>query len=113
MLTAIVRDTALLSNFLQLFTNKILELTIKTELLACDSIRQKIGFSLLYELSEPQPGKGVELPSSKKFWAESLDVSRPSLYRELGMMEREGLIRLAGKKIYIIDRAGLMEILAK
>ncbi|HAK74197.1 MAG TPA: hypothetical protein DCP36_12560 [Sporomusaceae bacterium] len=113
MLTAIARDTALLSNFLQLFANKILELTIKTELLACDSIRQKIGFSLLYELSEPQPGKGVELPSSKKFWAESLDVSRPSLYRELGMMEREGLIRLAGKKIYIIDRAGLMEILAK
>lgn len=112
LLEAIARDPALLSNFLQLFANKILELTIKTELLACDSIRQKIGFSLLYELKELTPEQGIELPFSKKFWAESLDVSRPSLYRELSLMEREGLIRLTGKRIVIKDRPGLMEILA-
>lgn len=67
------------------------------ELLACDSIRQKIGFSLLYELKELSPEQGIELPFPKKFWAESLDVSRPSLYRELSRMEREGLFQLTGR----------------
>lgn len=35
------------------------------ELLACDSIRQKIGFSLLYELKELSPEQGLNCSSRK------------------------------------------------
>lgn len=113
MITMISGDATILTNFLLLFANKILELTVKTELLSCDSIRQKIIFSLLYELQEFSREMTVRLPFSKKFWAESLDVSRPSLYRELCAMEREELIRLEGKTIIMVNKQGLLAILAK
>ena len=40
-----------------------------------------------------------------------LAVTRPALSRELGAMQREGLISLNGREIVIKDKAGLEEYL--
>lgn len=113
MLNMISRDTTILSNFLLLYADKILELNIRTELLSYNSISQKISFSLIYELNKYYRGTTVILPFSKKFWAESLDVSRPSLYRVLRDMESAGIIRLSGKSITILNKNKLSHILSE
>lgn len=37
---------------------------------------RKLVFRWLYELKELSPEQGIELPFPKKFWAESLDVTK-------------------------------------
>ena len=44
---------------------------------------------------------------SREAMADYMGVTRPSLSRELGKMQTEGLIRLEGRRIIVTDQEGL------
>jgi hypothetical protein len=49
----------------------------------------------------------VELPVSKEVVARLLSMPRPSLSRELISMEGDGLIKVSGRVIWLVDVASL------
>jgi len=98
-------------NLLRIFSHTVLMLNKKIELFSDSSIRKKIAFVLLYH-SESKNTPTIELPLSKQSWAEHLNVSRPSLSRELSSMEEEGMIRISGRRITITDRDRLEQIIS-
>lgn len=83
------------SNKAQTLSSKIKEVTLKT-------IRQKI-CEFLVEEYEESGDTTIKLPMSKKNWADSLGVQRPSLSRELIKLKEEGLIDYDKEYIYIKD----------
>ena len=58
-------------------------------------------------------GDSVLIPESVSNWAMILNVSRPSLHRELRKLEESGLIRYAPPRIRILDPEGLERFLRK
>ena len=52
------------------------------------------------------------IPESVSKWAMMMNVSRPSLHRELKRLESEGIIYYHLPVIEILDREGLEEILS-
>lgn len=74
-------------------------------------LREKIAAWLL-ERADRGGSLDVRLPFSKEELAEFLGVARPSLSRELSAMERDGLIRVEGRLVRIVDRRALEETLA-
>ena len=103
-------DAELCSNLIGLFADSVLHLERRLELFSCSSIKRKIAFYLL----QPENQTGdcqVCLPFPKKTWAEYLNVSRPSLCRELRELVDAGILLVKGKTIRIIDEKALKEIL--
>lgn len=69
-------------------------------------IAQRIAFFLLNE--SLQSGKpAVPIPGSMTKWASMMNMSRPSLHRELRRIEGQGAIRVASSEVEIVDRAAL------
>ena len=95
-------------NLMSIFAMKAYNLSGKVRLLGCGSIREKIS---LYLIENQTPsGEIAKNPSSEEL-ADYLNVTRPSLSRELGNMEKEGIIRLDGRKIVIVSQEKLEEYL--
>ncbi|WIF95713.1 Crp/Fnr family transcriptional regulator [Caminicella sporogenes] len=105
------KDSCLLSNFLSSFADRVLLLNLKTELLSYSSIQQKIAFSLLYLMDEYKHNNVIFLPYSKKTWSEHLNVSRPSLFRELKILCNQKIIYIENRKITILNEDALIDIL--
>ena len=59
------------------------------------------------QVSEIISTQAVELPSSKEVIARLLAMPRPSFSRELISMEQDGLIRVSGRVIWLLDIHGL------
>lgn len=105
----ILNDSLINKNIINLMAKSILKLNQKAELLSYSSIKEKIAFSLL-SWSEEQKSDKVKVPYSKKMWSEYLNVSRPSLYRELTDLVNNGYIELYGSSIKILDIENLRNI---
>jgi CRP-like cAMP-binding protein len=103
-------DQAVMLNFLCSVSNRIFVLNRKIELLSLNSIQTKIAHFLISE-SESRGSDSIQLPFSKKSWAEHINVSRTSLSRELRQLEREGLIAFDKRSIKIQDIEKLKRIL--
>lgn len=95
-------------NLMSIFAIKAYNLSGKVRLLGCGSIREKIALYLIE--NQTVSGEIAKNPSREEL-AEYLNVTRPSLSRELGNMEKEGIIRLEGRKIIIISQGRLEEYL--
>ena len=95
-------------NLMSIFAIKAYNLSGKVRLLGCGSIREKIALYLIE--NQTVSGEIAKNPSREEL-AEYLNVTRPSLSRELGNMEKEGIIRLEGRKIIIISQGKLEEYL--
>ena len=101
-------DNFLLNNLLSILANKALYLNNKIELFCYASIKQKIAYSILHDFNMCSDNNTVSIPFSKKIWSETINVSRPSLYRELKLLENENIIKLnTGNLIQIINKAEL------
>ncbi|WP_347491532.1 Crp/Fnr family transcriptional regulator [Desulfoscipio sp. XC116] len=97
-------------NLLNLFANGILCYEKRLELFSYSSIQKKIAFYLLNE--QRIPGYSlIHLPFTKKTWAEYLNVSRPSLCRELKKLCNDNIIKMNGDKISIINEEALGHLL--
>lgn len=103
-ITALSKHKALLANFLTLMSEKLVMLNQKIELLSYCSIQSKIAYSLLHCISTDWASNVIELPYTQKAWAEHLNVSRPSLCRELRNLSCEKILHIDKRVITILQR---------
>lgn len=106
----ITTNPQLAANVLALLSDKIVMLNKKVELLSFSSIQSKIAFSLLHCLPVTDNNQ-IELPYPKKVWAEFLNVSRPSLCRELKKISDQGILQIIKRTIIIRNRSSLEKML--
>lgn len=97
-----VSHKLLISNMLSIVSNKALMLTRKVEYLAIRSLRAKICTFLLEQFR--RTGKETfMMPLKRNELADFLNVSRPSLSREMSRMRDEGVIDFHRDSIKIIE----------
>jgi CRP-like cAMP-binding protein len=96
----------LLVNMLEVISKKALMLNRKIEYLAVKSLRGKIA-SFLLEQYKLIGRTALTMPMKRNELADFLNVSRPSLSREMGKMRDEGLIGFCRSSVEILDLAAL------
>ncbi|QZY53970.1 Crp/Fnr family transcriptional regulator [Crassaminicella profunda] len=92
----------LIQNMLKIVSQKALNLNRKIEYLVMKSIRSKISNYLLEQYNRIGKNKFI-IPLKRNELAEFLNVSRPSLSRELVKMKEEGMIDFYRSSFEIID----------
>ena len=96
----------LIQNMLSLISKKALGLNRKVEYLVIKSIRRKISVYLLEQYNKTGSFTFI-VPLKRNELAEFLNVSRPSLSREIIKMKEEGIIDFYRSTFKIIDIEGL------
>lgn len=103
---------SIMQNFTRQLATAAFMLQQRLELFSYSGIAQKAAFSLL--MYERQTGKtAFPIPDSITKWAMQMNVSRPSLHRELKKLEADGIIRYAPPVVEIIDRDALQDVLSQ
>ena len=111
LLSLMQKDVHILQNFTTEIASSTYMLQQRLELLSYSGIAQKAAFWLLMQVR--QTGKTtVQIPDSMSRWAMAMNVSRPSLHREMKRLEEEGIIRYVGKSIEVLDQDGLQAVLS-
>ena len=111
LLSLMQKDIKILQNFTTEIASATYMLQQRVELLSYSGIAQKAAFWLLIQIR--QTGKAaVQIPGSMSGWAMIMNVSRPSLHREMKRLEEEGIIRHAGKRIDVLDQDRLQAVLS-
>ena len=100
----------ILENFTTEMASATYMLQQRLELFSYSSIAQKAAFYLLTQ-ARRTGGLKVSVPESVTRWAMLMNVSRPSLHRELKRMKDDGFIRISGHVIEILDPDALQDIL--
>jgi CRP/FNR family transcriptional regulator, dissimilatory nitrate respiration regulator len=117
LLAMLNQNPAIMHNFLTILSDRIQAQNRRISLLSQKSLRQKIANYLLELLRDQLEKEGespktmrrtistqaVELPVSKEVVSRLLAMPRPSFSRELISMERDGLIRVSGRVIWLTD----------
>ncbi|MBE7005923.1 MAG: Crp/Fnr family transcriptional regulator [Ruminococcaceae bacterium] len=112
LLSLMQKDVRILQNFTTEIASATYMLQQRLELLSYNGIAQKAAFWLLMQAR--RSGKDtVKLPDSVSKWAMLMNVSRPSLHRELKKMEEEGIISYSHPMIRILDRNALQDVLSR
>ena len=76
-------------------------------MLSLFTIREKVAYMLL-ELSGEQGGNEIILKRSRQEIADSFGIQKFSLLRVLADFERDGILKVNGKQITIIDRTRIL-----
>lgn len=104
-------DRAAMYNYISFLSNRICYLNKKIVCLTAGSSERRLAYYLDTALAE-QAERGEE-PSAitiqMNSLCEMLNLGRASLYRAADKLSEEGFIRREGKKILVLDRAGMME----
>ena len=104
------KDARVMESFITGIASVTYMLQRRLELTGFKGIAQKAAFWLLMK-SEASGEKKVMIPGSVSNWASVMNVSRPSLHRELRKMEEKGLISYAPPEIESLDYRGLRALL--
>jgi CRP-like cAMP-binding protein len=96
----------LILNMLKIISEKAFMLNRKVEYLAIKSMRGKISAFLLEQYRKARTLTFM-IPLSRSEMADFLNVSRPSMSREMGRMKDEGIIDFCRSSIRIIDLEAL------
>ena len=96
---------------LGLVSNRGLLLNKRLEYLSLRSVREKIATYFLEQYDKLGKPK-FKLPMNRNELAEFLNVTRPSLSRELGKMRDEGFIDFERSSISLVDVDSLKEIIS-
>ncbi len=100
----------LLQNFLDISSDYATRLSSKLTFLSFKTIRQKLaGYLLDLSMGESM----FDLDRSQNDLAEYFGVTRPSLSRELAKMQQDGLIEISRKKVTLIDKEGLLNLVVR
>jgi CRP-like cAMP-binding protein len=106
------KNLRILENFVTELSSATYMLQQRLELFSYNGIAQKAAFWLL--MQHRKTGKtAISIPESVTKWAMLMNVSRPSLHRELKKMESSGLIRYSAHSIELLDPEGLQELLSR
>ena len=111
LLALMQKDVRILENMMTEIASATYMLQQRLELFSYSGIAQKAAFWLLTRAR--QTGKTqIQIPESVSKWAMMMNVSRPSLHRELKRLESEGVVSYQPPVIEILDREGLQNILS-
>ena len=112
MLSLMQKNILILENLMTEIASATYMLQQRLELLSYNGIAQKAAFWLLMQAR--QSGKNtVRIPDSVSKWAMLMNVSRPSLHRELKKLEEEGVVSYSSSVIKILDSDALQEVLSR
>lgn len=103
-------SSKLMINLVRYYAGKIASMNKDTEYLIIKSMRLKIS-KLIYDKYLEQGTTAVELGLNRNEMAEYLNVSRPSMSREMMRMRDEGIITFWKDKINITNLSALENIL--
>ncbi len=101
----------LIHNFLRIISERALFLNKKVEYLTIKSMRAKIATYLLEQYQRTRE-RSFTLPLNRNELAEFLNVSRPSMSRELGKMKDEGVIDYYLTSFKLLDLEALKRMSA-
>jgi len=104
-------DQELISNIMNLMANRTLYLSKKVQYLSAKTIREKIALYLLEQYNLNYKNATFKLPLSRAQMAEFLNVTRPSLSREMASLKEEGIIDFHRSIIKIKSLNALSNIL--
>ncbi len=91
----------MLRNLLSNAVDRIEKLGKKVQYLSTPSVRKRIAYFLF---NIQQENGSIVLTSTQENIADYIGVARPSLSRELGNMQNDGLIRIDGRRVEILDQ---------
>ena len=112
MLSLMQKNVLILENLMTEIASATYMLQQRLELMSYNGIAQKAAFWLLTQAR--QTGKDtVRIPDSVSKWAMLMNVSRPSLHRELKKLEKEGIISYSSGVVKILDSNALQEVLSR
>lgn len=110
---ACVGHNQLIRNMLEIISNKALKLNRKVEYLSIKGMREKLATFLLEAYNHHEGYDEVfDVALSREELAGFLNVSRPSMSRELARMKEDGLIDYYKSSFKIIDFERLSEIVS-
>ena len=99
-------DADIHMNYIRSLSNIDVFLTHKMKVLSLFTVREKVAYLLLERAGE-QNSNTIRLTRSRQEIADSFGIQKFSLLRVLSEFEKEGVIRVDGKTIEIIDRSRL------
>ena len=99
-------DADIRMNYIRSLSNIDVFLTHKMKVLSLFTVREKVAYLLLERAGE-QNSNTIRLTRSRQEIADSFGIQKFSLLRVLSEFEKEGVIRVDGKTIEIIDRGRL------
>lgn len=94
-------ESILLRNIIAIVVKKLDMLGQKVRALSMPSVRERIVF---YLIGIQDKNRRIIIDETREEIADFLGIARPSLSRELGRMQYEGIIRLRGKEVLIVDQ---------
>lgn len=101
----------LIQNFLRVISERAMMLNKKVEYLTIKSMRGKISTYLLEQYSR-KGDVNITLPLNRNELSDFLNVSRPSMSREMGKMKDEGIIDFHLTEVKIMDIESLKHMSA-
>lgn len=102
-------EQQILVNYLNAISSRTQFLSNKLHFLSFRSIRGKVAHFLLQEAGSFY--QKIELKQTQQQLADLFGVTRPSLARVLGEMQREGIIRMDKKTIHLLNKEKLNQLL--
>lgn len=102
-------NTQILKNYLNSISSRAQFLSQKLQFLSFKTIRGKVAHFLLQQAGDKF--HSVELKNTQQQLADLFGVTRPSLARIFGEMQKEGLIRISNKTVTLLDKIALNELI--
>lgn len=102
-------NSQILRNYLNSISSRAQFLSQKLHFLSFKTIRGKVAHYLLQQAGERF--HSVELKNTQQQLADLFGVTRPSLARVFGDMQKEGLISISNKTVKLIDKEKLSELI--
>jgi len=102
-------NTPILKNYLNSISSRAQFLSQKLNFLSFKTIKGKVAHFLLNQAGEKF--HSVELKNTQQQLADLFGVTRPSLARVFGEMQKEELIRITNKTVSLLDKKALNELM--
>jgi CRP/FNR family transcriptional regulator, dissimilatory nitrate respiration regulator len=102
-------NAQVLKNYLNSISTRTQFLSQKLHFLNFKTIREKVAHFLLTQAGDKF--HSIELKNTQQQLADLFGVTRPSLARVFGEMQKEGLIKLEQKTVTLLNKKKLNELL--
>jgi CRP-like cAMP-binding protein len=103
-------NSILLRNYLNSISSRAQFLSQKLQFLSFKTIKGKVAHFLLTQAGEKF--HSVELKNTQQQLADLFGVTRPSLARVFGEMQKEGLIGISNKTVTLLNKKALNELIS-
>lgn len=102
-------NTQILRNYLNSISSRAQFLSNKLNFLSFKTIKGKVAHYLLQQAGEKF--HSIELKNTQQQLADLFGVTRPSLARVFGEMQKEGLINIQSKTVSLLDKKALNQLI--